>query len=538
MRIPTFIATSLLCLFSLTVATVAGDRRLRIKTNDKIIPPSKRSSSPIKGSSRDTAELRNLQWMDRKDAPAFPKNALKFERGEYQSGLIFSDSPSPGPSTTSSPTKQPSEAPSFVPSIAPSPNPSPLPSEEPTFGPTRQPSIEPSLHPTLTYRPTINDTFIPGQLVVGAYYYPWHADDFHRGDGYLREHLTSPQLPVLGEYDDREDHVIHMHLRWSRQANINLWITSWWGPDRRTDMTIRTNIMQHHKLQNHQIAVFYETQGRIRKSENYTLQRVATDMQHLCEHYFDHPNYYKLEDSVNGKRPVVFVYVTRTLAKRGVFEETIDLMRQSIRVACGKEVYLVGDQVFGKASNKKFDTNPLHYIPLQKLDAVTNYDVYGSMGQVNGGKGGILTQAQVRNYYKVEQAVWKEQAEKHNCQYIPSVSAGYNDLGVRPQNKNRPLSRSLVGMGQGSLLEEALKHAIPLAATSNAAYRTVETHRLLVVNSFNEFHEDTQIEPTKGFSTSLPINYTYGLLYEGYEDRYLEILRKGTEAEIDGLLVD
>lgn len=109
-------------------------------------------------------------------------------------------------------------------------------------------------------------------------------------------------------------------------------------------------------------------------------------------------------------------------------------------------------------------------------------------------------------------------------------------MGVRPQNRNRPLSRSLAGMGQGSLLEEALKHAIPLAGVSDIENRTVETHRLLVINSFNEWHEDTQIEPTRGFPASLPINYTYGLLYEGYGDSYLEILRKGTEAEIDGLL--
>ncbi|CAJ1940024.1 unnamed protein product [Cylindrotheca closterium] len=507
-----------------------------LRTNDKI-PSSKRSSSPIKGSSRHTSEFRSLQlFMDRKQAPAFPKDALKFDRGDYQDAFIFSEIPSPGPTMTSEPTKQPSKTPSAVPSISPTHNPTPSPSEEPTFEPTRQPSAEPSLYPTTTYRPTVNDTFIPGQLVVGAYYYPWHADDFHRGDGYLREHLTPSQLPDLGEYDDREDHVLHMHLRWSRQANINLWITSWWRPDGRTDNTLRTHVLQHDKLQNHQIAIFYETQARIRKSENYTLQRVATDMQHLCEHYLDHPNYYTLEDSVSGARPVLFVYLTRSLAKQGVFEEAIDLMRQSIRDACGKEVYLIGDQVFGKASNKEFDTNPLHYVPLQKLDAVTNYDVYGSMGQVNGGRGGILSKTQVRNYYEVEQAMWKEQAEKHNCQYVPSVSAGYNDLGVRPENKNRPLSRTLVGMGQGSLLEESLKRAIPLADVSNLASRTVETHRLLVVNSFNEWHEDTQIEPTKGVATSLPINYTYGLLYEGYGDRYLEILRKGTEAEIDGLL--
>lgn len=275
----------------------------------------------------------------------------------------------------------------------------------------------------------------------------------------------------------------------------------------------------------------------MKKNGNFTTERIATDMEHLCLHYFDHPNYYTLEDSsLNTTRPVVFVYLTRVLTKQGIFEESIDIMRNTIRDACGKEVYIVGDQVFGKASNKKFDSDPDHYIPLQKLDAVTNYDVYGSIGQVNGGRGGILTEEQVRNYYEVEQALWKVQAEKFGCQYIPSVSPGYNDLGVRPENAHPPLSRSLDGMAAGSLLEVSLKHAIPLAGVSNIENRTVESHRLLVVNSFNEWHEDTQIEPTKGFPASLPINYTFGFVYEGYGDKYLEILRNGTEAEIDGLL--
>lgn len=367
---------------------------------------------------------------------------------------------------------------------------------------------------------------------MGAFYYPWHADDFHRGDGYLREHLATRQFPELGEYDDRHPWVIQQHLRWSRQANINLWITSWWGPDRRTDKTIRTHVLQHDKLQNHKIGIFYETKGRIKAVENWSLERVTSDMEHLCEHYFDHPNYYTLEDDLNGPRPVLFVYLTRVLSKNGVLEDTIDLMRRSIRNACGKEVYIIGDQVFGRASSKKFDTNPKHYVPFQQLDAVMNYDFYGSIAQVVGGKGGTLTQGQVQSYYEVEQALWKKEAEKYGCQYVPSISAGYNDQGRR-LNDNRPLSRSLQGKNHGSLLEDALKYAIPLADHSNHGGRSVKTNRLLVVNSFNEWHEDTQIEPTKGITTSLPFNCTHGFSYEGYGDKYLEILRKGTEREID-----
>lgn len=67
---------------------------------------------------------------------------------------------------------------------------------------------------------------------AGVYYYPWYLDDFHGGK-YLREHLVPPQLPTLGEYNDRLPEVIAQHLAWSRQANISLWVSSWWGPNRR-----------------------------------------------------------------------------------------------------------------------------------------------------------------------------------------------------------------------------------------------------------------------------------------------------------------
>ena len=28
---------------------------------------------------------------------------------------------------------------------------------------------------------------VPGNMTVGAYYYPWYDGDFHRGQGYLRK---------------------------------------------------------------------------------------------------------------------------------------------------------------------------------------------------------------------------------------------------------------------------------------------------------------------------------------------------------------
>ena len=501
------------------------------------------NSRYIKGSSRNTWDdvsesastsslmFRALQDMtlndplDRKQAPRASKDDLRLDkRISWRDRLVLSHAPSTAPSASLQPTK--------------TQWPSTMPSKEPTFQPSSNPSLQPSEEPssTPTSTPTINDEFIPGQLVVGAYYYPWHADDFHNDEGYLRQDLNPPQQPQLGEYDDRSPSVITQHLHWSRQANINLWVTSWWGPNSQSDLTIRNNILPHPTLRKHKIAVFYETMGRIRAKENFSLQRVESDMQHLCANYFDHPNYYTVNDSANGPRPVLFIYLTRTLANQSLLRVVTELMRITVRETCGKELYIVGDQVFGFASDKDFVGNINHYHPFLLLDAVTNYDVYGSVAQIVGRKGGTLTQAQVEYYYQEEQALWKQGAAIHNCQYIPSVSPGYNDLSVRPEAANPPLSRSLSQDSPGSLFTEALKHAIPLAETSGLNGSRGRPDRMLMVNSFNEWHEDTQIEPTVGTVSSFPKELTFAFTYEGFGDKYLEILRVGTEKEIDGLL--
>jgi glycoprotein endo-alpha-1,2-mannosidase len=369
------------------------------------------------------------------------------------------------------------------------------------------PSQSPSFQP-------IDDTYIPGQLTMGVYYYPWHADDFHRGDGYIRQDLIPPQQPFLGEYDDRDAGVVEQHLQWSRQANVRLWVTSWWGPNSRTDSTISNVILQHEKLQNHQIALFYETDGRIlQKDLGNPLENVRSDMQYMCKTYFDHPNYFRIND-----RPVLFIYLARSLNSLGLLNDVVDLMRQGVQDACGEDVYLVGDQVYGGASGKDFTT----YEPFELLDAVTNYDVYGSINSVVGRRGGSLAEEEVNHYYQFEQRLWRDAANSFNCKYVPAIAPGYNDVSVR--SGNPPLSRSLTGKEPGSLLKLELQNAIPLVDP--------DTQRLMMINSFNEWHEDTQIEPTIGGSTSLPNEITSGITYRGYGDQYLEILRVGTDNEM------
>lgn len=350
-------------------------------------------------------------------------------------------------------------------------------------------------------RPPDSTPSDPPPIIVAVYYYPWYHTDFHGGK-YIRGELDPPQLPVLGEYSDRDPTVISQHLEWSRQANVNLWVASWWGPGSGTDITIKDVIMNHSDLKEMKFCLHYEIMGRV-DFETNNARKVYGDIRYAAKMYFRDGNYYKINN-----RPVVYVYLTRVLAKMGILEQVIAMMRTAAFEE-GHVVYIVGDHAFGP-----FPKTPLDAFTW--LDAVTNYDIFGAMGQPDGQAKMESVQA-----YAAEQAGWQKAANAQGCAYIPGATPGYNDKAVRQGDYNA-MSRKLDSVSpDGSLFMALLTEGKKLLDGSAG--------NMLIVNSWNEWHEDTQIEPVvAGGETVNPWNLTRGYVYEGYGEQYLNILREAT----------
>ena len=427
---------------------------------------------------------------------------------------------------TQKPTSNPTQFPSPSPTLPPSPIPTQSPTEPPTPMPSQVPSQLPSQVPTqvslplTSDKPTVSITLAPTlqetttlppptiqapNLTVGAYYYPWYGADFHRRSQYLRYELIPKQRPFLGEYNDTDPRVIAQHLTWSRQANIQLWVTSWWGPRSREDVTTLNVILPHQELGSHKIALFYETSARV-KEPNVTTTLVGTDMAHLCQKYFSHPNYYRIDN-----RPVLFMYITRRYTMLNKLEEVLSIMRATASLY-GFDPYIIGDHVWRVAPKGP-------YAPFEQLDAVTGYDVKGGMGLPIGML--YATQSRVNTYYTQHHG-WKVAANSQGCGYVPPVTPGYNDRAIRLAVGRSALSRQLsLGDEQGSFFRASLKRACALVDH--------RTNNLMMINSFNEWHEDTQIEPVIGEDmTNIPFNMTQGLEYDPYGELYLDILRQET----------
>lgn len=333
---------------------------------------------------------------------------------------------------------------------------------------------------------------------AGAYYYPWYSHDFH-GHQYVRERLDPPQKPELGDYNDRDPEVIAKHIQWSVYAGIDFWAASWWGPDSREDVTLREAILTHPDIGKLKIAIHYETPGRTVNFTDY--EHIDDDILYLSRHYFNHASYFRID----GK-PVVFVYLTRVLAQKGELEKFISKMRSGARVE-GYEIYIVGDHAFG--------IPPYLGADFQGLDAITDYDVYGSMGTT-----GYAGEKAVSGYLS-RQSMWKKMAREQGIDYFPSVTPGFNDTAVR--DGHAPLSRKISETAlYGSLFKALLKNARKLQSGNERSF--------IMITSWNEWHEDTQIEPVGAAAPTDRDNsesgdaFTNGLEHEGYGAKYLDIL--------------
>ncbi|KAL3917525.1 MAG: hypothetical protein SGILL_004672 [Bacillariaceae sp.] len=220
-----------------------------------------------------------------------------------------------------------------------------------------------------------------GNITVGAFYYPWHGEDFHNGEGFLRAELDPRQAPELGEYDDTKKKTIQKHLEYSDVGNIDLWVTSWWGPDRISDETTQDSIMKQVEREEHplRIALLYESTNRLKVDGEWKLDedRIADDMKHISKEYFEHfDNYY----TIDGK-PVIIMYLTRVLQMQGgshedgetLLQEAVALMREKAKT----DIYIIGDHAFDPYPvDVSSEQAAIHNSSLQVLDAIINCECF------------------------------------------------------------------------------------------------------------------------------------------------------------------
>jgi len=367
---------------------------------------------------------------------------------------------------------------------------------------------------------------------VGAYYYPWFdAPDAalkarnpilaklqkRGGEKWqkqvMRSHLRPQHLPALGHYNSYDPAVISDHIRQSQRGNISFWASSWWGPGSKTDIILKDHILKHPEAGKLKYAILYESPGRIKgkdrneKFSNLDYSHVVSDFKYLKKTYFDNPNYLKID----GKA-VVYVYLGRRYF-RGQGHDILAKVREAV-----PDVYIVSDDVFAAKYEAEW---------AKPFDAITAYDVYGQSTKIYGGTRKAITS--LATLYKGA----REQANSVGVALIPAIAPGYNDRAVRDGNVGRSRKFSDEPASQEGDIFRAMIADVALPNLDP------KTNNMMIITSFNEWYEDSQIEATTGSQgcttkdDSATGNYfTHGENYCDYGYLYLDILADYTRRPV------
>ena len=371
--------------------------------------------------------------------------------------------------------------------------------------------------------PVLDQQALGPRPLVGAHYYHWYPGNWSAGT--LRAQLDPPQEPMLGHYSSTDTSVAERHIAWASEHGIDFFTLDWWPTHHQENQAAIPAFLAADNIADIRFAAFYETwdlsfdasRGYADLDAPGVRAAFVADMAELADRYFSHPSYLRL-----GDRPVVILYLTRVLVGdvAGAMADVRTMWHER-----GYDPFVIGDEVFW---NVTADQRPARFttVPqasrIRLFDAVTAYNPYES-GQLSHAGYGATSR-----FLPDVSALYQRyrDATGGNVPLVPDVLPGYNDRGVRPSLDHYVIPRAYgPGAADGSFLAEMLTQVADRWFDKRAP--------LVMVTSWNEWNEDTGIEPlapagpTAADSASAAdgVSRTTGVPYSGSGTLYLDVLR-------------
>ena len=345
---------------------------------------------------------------------------------------------------------------------------------------------------------------------------------------------SRPQPPQLGRYSSRDPRVAEQHIAWASRHGIDFLALDWWPGVDKVNSVISESFLKARNIGDIKFCLFYESYGAGFRAEygstifsDEMTENFAADVLKMADLFFDHPSYLH----VNG-RPVVFFYVTRTFY--GKYAQALERIRAELGKK-GIDPYLIGDEIFWKvtattpnrAGEKGVEVKEVPAFSqhpqkerIRLFDAITSYNMYESEYPAHGGYG-----AESRH---IPDVIAKFREYREACggkvALVPNVMPGYNDRGDRPNDKHYAIPRQWAeGGAEGSFLARSFDLlGFPFADPGL---------NMIMITSFNEWNEDTAIEPTQTTAPTAADSsesgdfFTQGFTYQGFGTTYLETVR-------------
>jgi hypothetical protein len=293
----------------------------------------------------------------------------------------------------------------------------------------------------------------------GAYYYPWYFPE-----RWTQEPVTD--TPQLGHYSSSDRAVAKRHVQWAKQAGLGFFMVSWISPTGREDQNFRQAVLPEIEEQGFHFAFLYDTAIALNLPAGKPLnfdqkledghragERFVAHFDYLADTYLKHKRQLTFNEAV-----VVNLYLVRDMVHAGPYLRQVrDRLRKR-----GIELYLIADVVFW-AQPESFDW------PLLKehFQAITAYNMYHRSPFLDG----------VRTQFQASDRV----ARAHGLVFIPNVMPGYDDTRLRGKD------RVTLDRQGGAFYRRYWEVAAPFVRADQP---------FLLITSFNEWHEGTELEPS------------------------------------------
>ena len=306
---------------------------------------------------------------------------------------------------------------------------------------------------------------------IGAHYYAWYwGDDGWSGRNHASDKPNSwlddtPGTPTLGAYDTRNPDVVDRHIKWSLEHGINWWIINNGAPNTEIDHTIRDIIFESKLADNMEFTILFGGYDPSRTDDG-RFDFDDPDQREVLTERFEHWEETKVHDDnylwVDG-RPTMYFWDSNDYVGdvAGAFEEaaeTVDV-----------EPYLIAAPAYRD--------QPVAHTDLETFDAVKDYQAISTDSAYMD---------RFRELTVTNQRRWAAASDHLDITFYPSVTPGF-DSSVRDDGEHRvPI----------------LERDINAFRNECAALRGLADDDTLVVTSFNEWPEHTNVEPSEEEGTA------------------------------------
>jgi hypothetical protein len=217
---------------------------------------------------------------------------------------------------------------------------------------------------------------------------------------------------------------------------------------------------------------------------------------------------------------VVILYITREF--RGLFPQAMREMRDALG-ADGYDPFVIGDEIFWAVIAANEDPSaPGRVVSepqvarAQLFDAITGYNLYEPARTQDRGYGSTSA------FLGDSVALYRRYHEATGVPLVPGVLPGFNDRGTRLAVDHFAIPRRWSpDAPEGSFFAESIERVGRGLADGRL--------RMLLITSWNEWNEDTAIEPVAPAPpTANDVAggaLTQGYTYEGFGSTYVDLVR-------------